>query len=55
LTVAPLLMVTQLFEPLNESADPNLPAGLHVAPLIAPVLPFPDVSPAVLPDDSSKL
>src|SRR5262245_48974033 len=43
-----LLIVTQLLTPLNESAWPNL-LGAHVALVIVPVLPLPDVSVRVVP------
>ena len=34
--------VTSAFDPLKQSALPNFPALDQVAPLTAPVLPFPD-------------
>src|SRR5262249_16196133 len=38
--------------PLNDNADPNFPDPDHVAPLIVPLLPFPEESPTVVPDPS---
>jgi hypothetical protein len=43
-------MFTMLFVPLNESALPNLPVALQVAPLIVPLLPLPDWSASAVPD-----
>src|SRR6185295_551911 len=47
-------MVTRPEEPLNDNADPYLPALDQVAPEIVPVLPLPEASLTVLPDPSSK-
>src|SRR4051812_14998640 len=41
--------VTRAVVPLNDSAPPDLPAAVHVAPVIVPVLPFPDASLTVVP------
>src|SRR5262245_928120 len=41
--------VTQLLVPLNESAPPNRPEVVHVAPLIVPVLALPEASEVVAP------
>src|SRR3954447_1497537 len=46
--------VTRLFDPLKESAPPNLPAVVRVAPVIAPGLLEPELSVAVVPVASSK-
>src|SRR4051812_31604952 len=46
--------VTQLLVPLKISAPPNLPAVLRVAPLMVPVLLWPEASVAVVPVVSSK-
>src|SRR2546423_12585955 len=46
--------VTQLLVPLKLSAPPNLPAAVCVAPVIAPALPWPEESAAVVPVVSSK-
>src|SRR6476620_7083995 len=46
--------VTQLLVPLKLSAPPNLPAALCVAPVIVPVLLWPEASAAVVPVVSSK-
>ena len=46
--------VTQLEEPLNDNAPPNLPATLHVAPLIVPLFPFPERSASVVPVPALK-
>ena len=48
-------MVTCAFVPLKTSALPNLPAVVHVAPLIVPVLLFPEASVTVVPLPSLKL
>src|SRR5262245_1933484 len=45
---------TSELEPLKERALPNLPCVVHAAPLIVPLLPFPDASPAVDPLPSSN-
>jgi hypothetical protein len=44
--------VTQLLDPLNESALPLRPAVVHAAFEIVPVLPFPDASLTVVPAPS---
>jgi hypothetical protein len=41
--------VTRALVPLKTSAPPYFPDAVHVAPLIVPVLPFPDTSATVLP------
>ncbi len=46
--------VTQSFTPSNESALPNLPVAVRVAPEIVPVLPVPDSSTVLAPEASSK-
>src|SRR3954454_12739612 len=45
---------TKLVEPLNESALPNLPVVMRVAPVIVPVFPAPERSVTVGPDASSN-
>ena len=47
-------IVTRLLVPLNESALPNLPAVVQVAPEIVPLLPFPEASVTVVPVPSSN-
>ena len=49
-----LAIVTRLEEPLNDNADPYLPALDQVAPEIVPPLPLPEASLTVVPDPSSK-
>src|SRR5687768_1633477 len=46
--------VTQLLEPLNDRALPNLPAADHEVFARTPLFPRPDVSAVVLPAPSSK-
>src|SRR5512139_3854996 len=46
--------VTTALVPLNTSALPYLPAVIHVAALIVPLLPLPDRSVSVVPDPSLK-
>ena len=46
--------VTSALVPLNCSALPYLPVAAQVAPVIVPVLPFPDASATVVPEPSSK-
>src|SRR6185312_6751600 len=48
-------MLTLLDVPLNERAEPNLPAADHVAFTSVPLLADPDLSAAVVPAPSSKL
>jgi hypothetical protein len=45
---------TRLLVPLNTSAPPYFPLGVHVAPEIVPVFVFPDASPTVGPEPSSN-
>lgn len=45
---------TRASSPLNDRAPPNLPAVVHVAFEILPVLPFPEASPIVAPAPSLK-
>src|SRR5690348_16191889 len=40
--------------PLNESAEPNLPAAAQAAPSSVPLFPLPEASPAELPPFSSN-
>src|SRR5262249_48117922 len=40
------------FVPLNCNAPPNFPAVVHVAPLIVPVFPFPEMSVRTVPAPS---
>src|SRR5215471_18381167 len=47
-------IVTSAVAPLNERALPNLPADVHVAFTIVPVLPWPDRSVTVVPAPSTK-
>ena len=49
---AALGTVTTALVPLNTSAPPYRPAAVHVAPLITPVLPFPEASTTVVPAPS---
>src|SRR4051812_35507823 len=46
--------LTREFEPLNDSAPPNLPAGVQFAFERVPVFAFPDESAVVVPDPSSN-
>ena len=46
--------VTTAFVPLKTSALPNCPAVVHVAPLIVPVLLFPEESVTVVPPPSAN-
>jgi len=48
-------IVTQLELALNTKAPPNFPEPLHVAPVMAPSLPLPEVSCRTVPDPSLKL
>ena len=48
-------IVTFALVPLKTSAPPNLPAVVHVAPLIVPVLLWPEASVTVVPLPSLKL
>jgi hypothetical protein len=45
---------TSPFVPLNTNALPNLPAVVQLAPLIVPLLLFPDTSATVVPIPSLK-
>src|SRR5437016_7011027 len=47
-------MSTRAFVPLNTSALPYLPVGVHVAFWMLPVLPWPDRSATVVPPPSLK-
>ena len=47
-------IATRLFVPLKLSAAPYRPLVVHVAPLIVPVLPFPEASATVGPLPSLK-
>ena len=47
--------VTQSFTPSNESALPNRPWVVHVAPEMVPVLPAPARFARVVPEPASKL
>src|SRR5689334_11200090 len=47
-------IVTRLDVPLNESAEPNLPAAVQVAPSSVPLFPLPEASPAEVPPFSSN-
>jgi hypothetical protein len=49
-----LAIVTRLEEPLNDNAEPYLPALDQVAPAIVPPLPLPEASVTVVPEPSSK-
>src|SRR5882724_13694957 len=51
---AALGTVTTALVPLNTSALPNFPAVVHVAPLIVPVLLFPEESATVGPAPSAN-
>src|SRR5215470_4056843 len=46
------LIVTRDVAPSKTSALPYLPAAVHVAPVIVPVLPCPEPSPTVVPEPS---
>src|SRR4051812_17886584 len=46
--------VTHALVPLNDSAEPNLPAAVHVALLIVPGWALPRASTAVVPEPSLK-
>src|SRR4051812_9631532 len=46
--------VTSLLVPLKESAPPNLPLPDHVAPFTVPVLAFPELSAATVPEPALK-
>jgi hypothetical protein len=46
-------IVTQLDEPLNDSALPNFPAA-QVVLAVVPLFPFPELSPIAVPLFSSK-
>ena len=46
--------VTQSLTPSNDSAPPERPAAVRVAPRSCPVLPEPDASATVGPDASSN-
>src|SRR4051812_34962984 len=46
--------VTIELTPLNDSAPPKRPVGVHVAAVMLPMLPLPDASPTVAPVPSSK-
>src|SRR2546425_301892 len=48
------LLLTHEFVPLNPSALPTSPAVVHVAPLIVPVLLFPEESATVVPAPSAN-
>jgi hypothetical protein len=51
---APFPTVTRALVPLNSNALPYRPAGVHVAPLIVPVYPFPELSTTVGPAPSAN-
>ena len=48
-------MVTSAFVPLKTSASPYLPEVVQVAPVIVPLLPFPETSARTAPLPASKL
>src|SRR5262245_64689778 len=53
-SAAALGTVTNADVPLNDSAPPFFPVGVHVAFTSVPVRPFPEASPVVVPLPSSN-